>query len=72
MASIGQDQISDDPVALILVTVSNGSELNGKLDDSDVVAVSTAEITSWNLPSLVAHKVLKVGVHPIRQNRFTI
>ncbi|KAL3646853.1 hypothetical protein CASFOL_009397 [Castilleja foliolosa] len=58
MASMGQDQFSDELVTLIC------SESN--CSDPDEIIISTAEISDWDLPSILAHKVLKVKSSPTR------
>ncbi|KAI3447487.1 hypothetical protein Pfo_004152 [Paulownia fortunei] len=65
MASMGQEQDSDDLVTLIC-SESNGSDLDETPDDFDEIIISTAEISSWDLPSVLAHKVLKIEVNPNR------
>lgn len=66
MASMGHDQDSDDLVTLIC-SESNGSDPDEEPDDFDEIIISTAEISSWDSPSILAHKVLKIEVNPNRQ-----
>ncbi|KAK6126316.1 hypothetical protein DH2020_039961 [Rehmannia glutinosa] len=63
MASMGQNRYSDDLLTLIC-SESNGSNPD---EDPDEVIISTAEISSWDLPSILAHKVIKIKANRSRQ-----
>ncbi|XP_051148897.1 BTB/POZ domain-containing protein FBL11 isoform X3 [Andrographis paniculata] len=68
MASIPHNRDSDHLVTLVICSqsYSNASGLNQEPRDSNVIAVSTAEIGTWDLPSLISRSALKVEVDPQR------
>lgn len=66
MASKEHDQDSSNLVTLIC-TEFNFSEADEKLDDSYQITISTAEISVWDLPSILSQKVLRIVVNPNRQ-----
>ncbi|KAL6514371.1 hypothetical protein OROHE_019113 [Orobanche hederae] len=65
MASTDQNQYSDHLVTLICSEL-NGSDLDETPDDFDEFIISTADISSWDLPSISAHKILKIKANPTR------
>lgn len=67
MASTGDDQDSDDLLTLVC-SEFNYSNLEEMPDDSDEIIISTADIN--DLPSNLAHKLLKIDVSRNRQINF--
>ncbi|CAA0829674.1 ubiquitin-protein ligases, partial [Striga hermonthica] len=61
MAPAGERQYSDELVTLIC-SESKGSD---PVDLSEIV-ISTPEIGSWDLPSIISHKALKIKADPNR------
>ncbi|GER33719.1 ubiquitin-protein ligases [Striga asiatica] len=62
MAPAGERQNSDELVTLIC-SESNGSD---PVNPSEIV-ISTPEIGSWDLPSIISHKAVKIKADPNRQ-----
>ncbi|KAL1541370.1 BTB/POZ domain-containing protein FBL11-like [Salvia divinorum] len=56
---------SDNPVSLIC-SEFNCLNPDDKLHDSYQITISTSEISNWNLPSILSHKVLTIEVNPHR------
>lgn len=62
MASMEHDQDSDYLVSLICCDFNPDEEPN----NSYQITISTAEISIWDLPSILTHKLLKIEVNPNR------
>ncbi|XP_020549701.1 BTB/POZ domain-containing protein FBL11 isoform X1 [Sesamum indicum] len=65
MASIGDEQHTPDLITLICSEFTD-SDPDEEPDEFPEIVLSTADISSWDLPSVFAHKLLKIEVNPNR------